>query len=232
MNKKFNDLSAYLESYKGILNKRMYIYLYELINLKYSALTPIVNENDIEHLKDLKVYNEIFKYNLYNRTLILLEKSLNNYPYRIITDSNNINCLYNENNVFNLDLANNTINMYNYSNDDNRKEECMLYVLDEIARLKNIKNPYNSKLYGGPAFNFSSTINEKIKTLESIYDSLTNSSYKNDLIEPTNYIYNKLLDEYGLLNSNFDVDVPQTNNSYKKLCLKNDINIYNNTIFY
>ena len=55
----------------------MYEYLKSLLNCEFSAIASIISDEEKETLCDLFIYRAISMYNIYNRTLNLLNSNFN-----------------------------------------------------------------------------------------------------------------------------------------------------------
>lgn len=71
------ELEQLLLRYKTILSKSLYEYLKSLLNCEFSAIASIISDEEKETLCDLFIYRTISMYNIYNRTLNLLNSNFN-----------------------------------------------------------------------------------------------------------------------------------------------------------
>ena len=71
------ELEQLLLRYKTILSKSLYEYLKSLLNCEFSAIASIISDEEKETLCDLFIYRAISMYNIYNRTLNLLNSNFN-----------------------------------------------------------------------------------------------------------------------------------------------------------
>ena len=151
------ELKESLNRYKRILNPRVIDYLNQLVELEFSAAKDIIDIEDREILQNLDLYKNIVAYNIYNRTLELLN---NEQELKIFDNKDRISGLMAYKGIGNPAIR---ILDYNYENgvlklfqtvDDKkvRKEQLEL-VMTKLEQLYDKKNPYHSdlELFGCPA---------------------------------------------------------------------------------
>lgn len=68
-------LKQNLIKHRNILNKSIYDYLDSLLELEFSVLKEKISANDKEVLDEINIYRQIAIYNIYNRTLKIIEEA-------------------------------------------------------------------------------------------------------------------------------------------------------------
>ena len=172
------ELKESLNRYKRILNPRVIDYLNQLVELEFSAVKDIIYIEDREILQNLDLYKNIVAYNIYNRTLELLN---NEQELKIFDNKDRISGL-----MAYKDIGNPAIRIldYNYENgalklfqtvDDKkvRKEQLEL-VMTKLEQLYDKKNPYHSdlELFGCPATRWNIDYIKEVSEYEKLFTRL------------------------------------------------------------
>lgn len=209
------ELKESLNRYKRILNPRVIDYLNQLVELEFSAVKDIIDIEDREILQNLDLYKNIVAYNIYNRTLELLN---NEQELKIFDNKDRISGL-----MAYKDIGNPAIRIldYNYENgalklfqtvDDKkvRKEQLEL-VMTKLEQLYDKKNPYHSdlELFGCPATRWNIDYIKEVSEYEKLFTRLDSkkelTDYKKKKIGITKKYHDLLFEEYGLIDEEFIV---------------------------
>lgn len=209
------ELKESLNRYKRILNPRVIDYLNQLVELEFSAVKDIIDIEDREILQNLDLYKNIVAYNIYNRTLELLN---NEQKLKIFDNKDRISGL-----MAYKDIGNPAIRIldYNYENgalklfqtvDDKkvRKEQLEL-VMTKLEQLYDKKNPYHSdlELFGCPATRWNIDYIKEVSEYEKLFTRLDSkkelTDYKKKKIGITKKYHDLLFEEYGLTDEEFIV---------------------------
>ncbi len=209
------ELKESLNKYKRILNPRVIDYLNQLVELEFSAVKDIIDIEDKEILQNLDLYKNIVAYNIYNRTLELLN---NEQELKIFDNKDRISGL-----MAYKGIGNNAIRIldYNYENgalklfqtvDDKkvRKEQLEL-VMTKLEQLYDKKNPYHSdlELFGCPATRWNIDYIKEVSEYEKLFTRLDSkkelTDYKKKKIGITKKYHDLLFEEYGLTDEEFIV---------------------------
>lgn len=222
------ELKEMLKKYKDILNKSMIEYLDSLIELEFSIIKDIINDDEKDLLSELEIYKEIANYNITKRALNLFEdKKIDTV---IKQDEENL-CIYgnigrdsillfgydyigSENNE-NKDIG--KISLYKTINSVEQIEKEINRINSILNALEKEKNPYKSisNVYEGPAVTWLERHDNQIKMYE---DKLEKIKGKTELtekdkeeIEITNMINKLMLEDYNLKSDDF-----KENQAYKR----------------
>lgn len=209
------ELKESLNRYKRILNPRVIDYLNQLVELEFSAVKDIIDIEDKEILQNFDLYKNIVAYNIYNKTLELLN---NEQELKIFDNKDRISGL-----MAYKDIGNPAIRIldYNYENgalklfqtvDDKkvRKEQLEL-VMTKLEQLYDKKNPYHSdlELFGCPATRWNIDYIKEVSEYEKLFTRLDSkkelTDYKKKKIAITKKYHDLLFEEYGLTDEEFIV---------------------------
>ena len=232
-----------LKVYRLILNQPIYDYLSETIALDISILKDYISSETRLVLSELKIYNEIVKYNIYNRTINLFKEEKENVGKIKIENHNGYLTIYSD--QFNIKLfefyySNNMNNDIGHINicktleKRNVLDEDIEVLKDKIKRVTNKANPYDSYIQHSStrslAYNWE--LNRR-ETLEEYKKLLKNIRIENEVpemvkkeIDLTNYTNIMLSNEYGLKENDFvksDIEIEDLTYGLKqknKLTLK------------
>lgn len=209
------ELKESLNRYKRILNPRVIDYLNQLVELEFSAVKDIIDIEDREILQNLDLYKNIVAYNIYNRTLELLN---NEQELKIFDNKDRISGL-----MAYKGIGNSAIRMldYNYENgvlklfqtvDDKKvRDEQLELVMTKLEQLYDKKNPYHSnlELYGGPATRWNFDYRKEVSEYEKLFTRLDSkkeiTDYEKKKISITKKYHDLLFEEYGLTDEEFIV---------------------------
>lgn len=209
------ELKESLNRYKRILNPRVIDYLNQLVELEFSAVKDIIDIEDREILQNLDLYKNIVAYNIYNRTLELLN---NEQELKIFDNKDRISGL-----MAYKGIGNNAIRIldYNYENgvlklfqtvDDKKvRDEQLELVMTKLEQLYNKKNPYHSdlELFGCPATRWNIDYIKEVSEYEKLFTRLDSkkelTDYKKKKIGITKKYHDLLFEEYGLTDEEFIV---------------------------
>ena len=209
------ELKESLNRYKRILNPRVIDYLNQLVELEFSAVKDIIDIEDREILQNLDLYKNIVAYNIYNRTLELLN---NEQELKIFDNKDRISGL-----MAYKGIGNSAIRMldYNYENgvlklfqtvDDKKvRDEQLELVMTKLEQLYDKKNPYHSnlELYGGPATRWNFDYRKEVSEYEKLFTRLDSkkeiTDYEKKKISITKKYHDLLFEEYGLTDEDFIV---------------------------
>lgn len=172
------ELKESLDRYKRILNPRVIDYLNQLVELEFSAVKDIIDIEDREILQNLDLYKNIVAYNIYNRTLELLN---NEQELKIFDNKDRISGL-----MAYKDIGNPAIRIldYNYENgalklfqtvDDKKvRDEQLELVMTKLEQLYDKKNPYHSdlELFGCPATRWNIDYIKEVSEYEKLFTRL------------------------------------------------------------
>ena len=209
------ELKESLNRYKRILNPRVIDYLNQLVELEFSAAKDIIDIEDREILQNLDLYKNIVAYNIYNRTLELLN---NEQELKIFDNKDRISGLMAYKGIGNPAIR---ILDYNYENgvlklfqtvDDKkvRKEQLEL-VMTKLEQLYDKKNPYHSdlELFGCPATRWNIDYIKEVSEYEKLFTRLDSkkeiTDYEKKKIGITKKYHDLLFEEYGLTDEEFIV---------------------------
>ena len=221
------ELKESLNRYKRILNPRVIDYLNQLVELEFSAVKDIIDIEDREILQNLDLYKNIVAYNIYNRTLELLN---NEQELKIFDNKDRISGL-----MAYKDIGNNTIRILDYKYDNGtlklfqtvddkkvRKEQLEL-VMTKLEQLYDKENPYSSsvaelkqpynkktlKRLGGPGAKWNFDHSREISEYEELFARLDSkkeiTDYEKKKISITKKYHDLLFEEYGLTDKEFIV---------------------------
>ena len=209
------ELKESLNNYKRILSPRIIDYLNQLVELEFSAVKDIIDIEDREILQNLDLYKNIVAYNIYNRTLELLN---NEQELKIFDNKDRISGL-----MAYKGIGNSAIRMldYNYENgvlklfqtvDDKKvRDEQLELVMTKLEQLYDKKNPYHSnlELYGGPATRWNFDYRKEVSEYEKLFTRLDSkkeiTDYEKKKISITKKYHDLLFEEYGLTDEDFIV---------------------------
>ena len=207
------ELKESLNRYKRILNPRVIDYLNQLVELEFSAVKDIIDIEDREILQNLDLYKSIVAYNIYNRTLELLN---NEQELKIFDNKDRISGL-----MAYKGIGNSAIRMldYNYENgvlklfqtvDDKKvRDEQLELVMTKLEQLYDKKNPYHSnlELYGGPATRWNFDYRKEVSEYEKLFTRLDSkkeiTDYEKKKISITKKYHDLLFEEYRLTDDDF-----------------------------
>ena len=207
------ELKESLNRYKRILNPRVIDYLNQLVELEFSAVKDIIDIEDREILQNLDLYKNIVAYNIYNRTLELLN---NEQELKIFDNKDRISGL-----MAYKGIGNSAIRMldYNYENgvlklfqtvDDKKvRDEQLELVMTKLEQLYDKKNPYHSnlELYGGPATRWNFDYRKEVSEYEKLFTRLDSkkeiTDYEKKKISITKKYHDLLFEEYRLTDDDF-----------------------------
>lgn len=189
------ELKESLNRYKRILNPRVIDYLNQLVELEFSAVKDIIDIEDREILQNLDLYKNIVAYNIYNRTLELLN---NEQELKIFDNKDRISGL-----MAYKDIGNPAIRIldYNYENG----------ALKLFQTVDDKKNPYHSdlELFGCPATRWNIDYRKEVSEYEKLFTRLDSkkelTDYKKKKIAITKKYHDLLFEEYGLTDEEFIV---------------------------
>lgn len=209
------ELKESLNRYKRILNPRVIDYLNQLVELEFSAVKDIIDIEDREILQNLDLYKNIVAYNIYNRTLELLNKE---QELKIFDNKDRISGL-----MAYKDIGNPAIRIldYNYENgalklfqtveDKKVRKEQLELVMTKLEQLYDKKNPYHSdlELFGCPATRWNIDYIKEVSEYEKLFTRLDSkkelTDYKKKKIAITKKYHDLLFEEYGLTDEEFIV---------------------------
>lgn len=219
------ELKESLNRYKRILNPRVIDYLNQLVELEFSAVKDIIDIEDREILQNLDLYKNIVAYNIYNRTLELLN---NEQELKIFDNKDRVSGL-----MAYKDIGNNTIRILDYKYDNGtlklfqtvddkkvRKEQLELVMtkLEQLYDKKNpyscsvteLKQPYNKKTlkrFGGPDAKWNFDHSREVSEYEELFTRLDSkkeiTDYEKKKISITKKYHDLLFEEYGLTDEDF-----------------------------
>ena len=226
------ELIELLEKYKGILNKKTINYLNSLIELEFSVIKNNIDESSRILLSELELYKKITIYNIYNRTLKLIED--NNLKLSISTDNEELNIYLPLNKgkcqIFKFDyeigslfIDRNTpttykiskignISLYKTVENSEIKNKELERLLEELVKLNRKKNPYriDHSRFGSQATLWQLEQGKKILYCE---EKIKELKEKTDLnidkqkeIEITNLFNKIMLEDYGLTENDFELE--------------------------
>lgn len=221
------ELKESLNNYKRILNSRIIDYLNQLVELEFSAVKDNISIEDREILQNLDLYKNVVAYNIYNRTLKLLN---NEQELKIFDNKDGISGL-----MAYKDIGNNTIRIldYKYDNgilklfqtveDEKVRGEQLELVMTRLEQLYDKKNPYNCsvtrlkqpynkktlKRLGGPSAKWNFDHSREISKYEEFLARLDSkkevTDYEKEKIAVTKKYHDLLFEEYGLKDEDFIV---------------------------
>ena len=216
------ELRSSLKDYSGILDKDIVRYLDGLIDLNFNVVREDISDIDRSVLSQLDLYREILIYNVYNRSREMLTNLFESHkiPYKIADNENNIEGLEvylklsRENfEVFDFDYSNGKSDivlskLHAYTKEE--KEAEMDKILKELEYLYDKENPYpvpREGVCGGP---YPMWEYEHSKQIEFWQDKFTElderklTDTKKRNIEATRKVYEYLLNDFGLEDSDFE----------------------------
>ena len=244
------NLYKLLDNYWGILDSRIIDYLNSLIELKFSVIRKNISEKDRKALSELEIYRKVAIYNIYNNALNMF----NNEDLRLDIYSNldnyegiKVNAVIDDEIVslfnFNYSDKSNIGNISIYKTIDNYKQ--LKYELEKLKKqiyeLKEDRCPYPNtdkseilpNVYGSPDSYWTFEHEKEIKNLEEIQNKLlerlnsnkqlTNTEKKKIAI--TNLINQKIINEYGLKDSDFKKEDSSKKDIFRKVYVKSMPNL-------
>ena len=226
------ELLESLEKYKGILSVPMIEYLNSLIELEFSVVRENIGEQDRDALSELDIYRNVAIYNIYNRAKNLLNEMSDTLKIKGNEDGweelsvelpllNGTVQLYEFDYRSALSINHNVPNDYRPSSigkiwlyqtleDKGKREEELSRVLTTLNQLYDEKNPYASRpgAAGGPRPMWEMQHRQMIRDYEQQWKALEGREMLSDdekkAIEWTNRIYDKMIEDYGLTESDFE----------------------------
>ena len=209
------ELKESLNRYKRILNPRVIDYLNQLVELEFSAAKDIIDIEDREILQNLDLYKNIVAYNIYNRTLELLN---NEQELKIFDNKDRISGLMAYKGIGNpairiLDYKydNGTLKLFQTVDDKKVRKEQLELVMTKLEQLYDKKNPYHSdlELFGCPATRWNIDYIKEVSEYEKLFTRLDSkkelTDYKKKKIGITKKYHDLLFEEYGLTDEEFIV---------------------------
>ena len=209
------ELKESLNRYKRILNPRVIDYLNQLVELEFSAVKDIIDIEDREILQNLDLYKNIVAYNIYNRTLELLN---NEQELKIFDNKDRISGLMAYKGIGNpairiLDYKydNGTLKLFQTVDDKKVRKEQLELVMTKLEQLYDKKNPYHSdlELFGCPATRWNIDYIKEVSEYEKLFTRLDSkkelTDYKKKKIGITKKYHDLLFEEYGLTDEDFTI---------------------------
>lgn len=228
------ELLESLEKYKGILSAPMIEYLNSLIELEFSVVRENIGEQDRSVLSELDIYRSVAIYNIYNRAKNLLNEmgdtlkikgnedgweelsaelplsvgtvQLYEFDYRSGLSLRQKSAIPNDYRTSSIG----TVWLYQTLEDKEKREEELSRVLTKLNQLYDEKNPYSSRpgVAGGPRpmweMQHSQTIRDYEHQWKVLEERQTLSDDDQKAIEWTNRVYDKIMEDYGLAESDFE----------------------------
>ena len=211
------ELIEQLKKYRGILKSNMFDYLNSLIELEFSIVRDYITVKDREVLSELKIYNKIGKYNIYNRALKLLKNRGYIFEYKPLynklvvsakgDDNRNIRLFQYYGNALGLGI----IALFQTLEDEDKfKMRC---IKKDLSELTSATNPYleGSKVVGGIYDAWEVRRDKNIEFTRKmfaetsyVYNNLELSASDKEEIDLTNQVRSLLLEDYGLTEENFE----------------------------
>lgn len=226
------ELLESLEKYKGILSVPMIEYLNSLLELEFSVVRENIGKQDRDALSELDIYRSVAIYNIYNRAKNLLNEMSDTLKIKGNEDGweelsvelpllNGTVQLYEFDYrsalSFRLKVPNDyrpssigQIRLYQTLEDKGKREEELSRVLTTLNKLYDEKNPYSSRpgVAGGPRPMWEMQHRQMIRDYEQQWKALEGREMLSDdekkAIEWTNRIYDKMIEDYGLTESDFE----------------------------
>lgn len=209
------ELKESLNRYKRILNPRVIDYLNQLVELEFSAVKDIIDIEDREILQNLDLYKNIVAYNIYNRTLELLN---NEQELKIFDNKDRISGLMayegignNAIRILDYKYDNGTLKLFQTVDDKKVRKEQLELVMTKLEQLYDKKNPYHSdlELFGCPATRWNIDYIKEVSEYEKLFTRLDSkkelTNYKKKKIGITKKYHDLLFEEYGLTDEEFIV---------------------------
>lgn len=209
------ELKESLNRYKRILNPRVIDYLNQLVELEFSAVKDIIDIEDREMLQNLDLYKNIVAYNIYNRTLELLN---NEQELKIFDNKDRISGLMaykgignNAIRILDYKYDNGTLKLFQTVADKKVRKEQLELVMTKLEQLYNKKNPYHSdlELFGCPATRWNIDYIKEVSEYEKLFTRLDSkkeiTDYEKKKIGITKKYHDLLFEEYGLTDEEFIV---------------------------
>lgn len=209
------ELKESLNRYKRILNPRVIDYLNQLVELEFSAVKDIIDIEDREILQNLDLYKNIVAYNIYNRTLELLN---NEQELKIFDNKDRISGLMAYKGIGNpairildYNYENGTLKLFQTVDDKKVRKEQLELVMTKLEQLYDKKNPYHSdlELFGCPATRWNIDYIKEVSEYEKLFTRLDSkkelTDYKKKKIGITKKYHDLLFEEYGLTDEEFIV---------------------------
>lgn len=218
------ELRSYLKASSGVFDKDIVRYLDGLIDLDFNVVREDISDEDMKILSQIDLYKEIVIYNVYNRSRKILTNLFESHkiPYKIADNENNIEGLEvylklsRENfEVFDFDYSNGKSDiilskLHAYTKEE--KEAAMDEILKKLEYLYDQKNPYpipSEGVFGGPYPAWEATHSNEIKMWQDKFTELDNrkiTDAKRRNIEITEKVYEYLMNDFGLEDSDFEED--------------------------
>ena len=229
-----DELYESLKNYRGILNKETIGYLAALIDLNFSVVMDI-DDNDRSALSELEVYRKIAIYNIYNRAVNLLKDS--GIPYSLSDNEyiDGLNISYVDEDykfdLFKFDYEQGftydkmgesiiprigVISLYQTIESPEQRKKELENVKKQLEILKSAENPYHyqDNVYGGPATTWAFKQNKEIEECENLFKKLDSKKELNlkeqKEIEFTKQVRNLILQDYGMTNDDFEIGKSNT----------------------
>ena len=240
------ELRFALKDCSGVFNRDIVRYLDGLIDLDLNAVREDISNEDRTVLSQFDLYREIVIYNVYNRSRKILTNLFESHkiPYKIADNENSIEGLevylkLNRENfeVFDFDYSNGRSDivlskLHAYTKEE--KEAAMDEILKKLEYLYDQKNPNpipREDVFGGPYPAWEATHSKEIQLWQDKFTELDNrkiTDAKRRNIEMTEKVYEYLMNDFGLEDSDFEEDKRCGNKVYVKqmpgLNIKKNIN--------
>ena len=203
------ELLESLEKYKGILSVPMIEYLNSLIELEFSVVRENIGEQDrdaLSELDTLKIKGNEDGWEELSVELPLLNGTVQLYEFdyrSALSINHNVPNDYRPSSVGQIWL-------YQTIEDKEKREEELSRVLTTLNKLYDEKNPYSSRpgVAGGPRPMWEMQHRQMIRDYEQQWKALEGREMLSDdekkAIEWTNRIYDKMIEDYGLTESDFE----------------------------
>ena len=207
--------------YGKILNSGTLSYLEDLIRLRESA-TDEADFDWYNHISDLKIYDDIVNYNLYNRILNLMNESDDKYEIESYNSGLLIKIKLENRDICLIDFnysKDRTTNLYKSVIDENNNDELSRIIVEKIYKLEDTPKQYLSLNLSSQLENYRKRLNELEKK------EYTDDDYRE--VELTEKYQKMMLEEYDVKESDFEEYFLSSTN--KKLVKKvPNLTIYNN----
>lgn len=200
------ELIEKLKCYKLILSPQMYEYLMCLIQLEFSVVREYINDAERKMLAELKVYENILLYNIYQKAFNMIDEnslwidgfndSINPYFFRLISPEIRLDLFNFDYSLRNIYQSNYDISIYQVleGSQDSREKE--------ILRIMNQLEQFDSEraFWDG----YYSLKMEKLKgKIQQLDGKVELSDVEKKIIDISKRFYGLLMEDYGLTEDSF-----------------------------
>lgn len=207
----FEELLSQIDKCKSLFNKETIEYLYSLLNLEVSSLnTAYIDEDKAFILSELKMFKKLVQYNLYYKTLNLIDCS--SEKYKFISNDLDLSVYILRSLLYELCVKDGIANLILYKGDRIISPEEQMTIIekqieDYLLQLQKLSLNNNSE-YMSTTHNKIYLIEKKIESLKLITTNQLLENYKHDkyISEQRNSLLTTLFKENNISIGDFELE--------------------------